>query len=670
MKTIIFAISLGLSLPVFSGEPDTIFSTGFEASYTVGGDITGLDALGGSIEIFLNGVSQTTVMSDGTYTSSDLIEAGQVFDVTIENNNCTVMNGSGLMPNNAVTDANIDCPLAFTTVYDIKQGISTGDVALQNMLVTVCKDNFGYNLQTVPNDVDYQGDDYSGVFVFDNTIDCTVLQVGDRVDINPATVNEFFDEIQLNDATYAIQSSNNPLPSPVITTTSALDVVGPHPLNAVLVEVQSLTVTALDVPNNDFTVNSTLAIGDRYYLTTPFPEVNETMTYIRGPLAYFFGVNKIRPRSAGDLGRSVKLVINEVDYDQPTEDTEEFIEIFNQGPGQADLSNISVLLVNDDGSVFFTQSLASVGTLDANKYLIIGDPNVINNLPSGTASITLPSNVPIQNSGPEGIALIDSANEILLDALSYEGEITSADVGFTNPVNLVEGTATLELDNSADGSLSRIPNGQDTNDAASDWLFTDFSTPGAPNITELPSGQLLINEVDYDQPMTDSDEFIELYNASALTIDLAEVNLVLINGSAGNGAGSEYNTILLSGSLAPGEYAVIGSSTVSVPNGVIKINFANADNNIQNGSPDAIALINNTDNTLIDSLSYEGSITDAVIPGFANPVNLVEGNATGAQDNNSTTGSIIRNPNGQDTGDDSADFSFSTMPTPGEANNL
>jgi hypothetical protein len=51
--------------------------------------------------------------------------------------------------------------------------------------------------------------------------------------------------------------------------------------------------------------------------------------------------------------------------------------------------------------------------------------------------------------------------------------------------DLVEGTplaATVADSNSVDGSLSRLPDGTDTNDAAADWAFTSTKTPGAANV--------------------------------------------------------------------------------------------------------------------------------------------------------------------------------------------
>jgi hypothetical protein len=640
---------------------DEIFTTGFEPSFTVGGDVTGLTNLGETIEISLNGVAQTVVNQDGPFTSNDSVEAGQAYLVSIDNANCTVTNESGIMPYNNVRDVNINCPPAFVTVYDVKQGVATGDVALQNMLVTACG-NGGYNVQTIDADPDFNGTDYSAVYVFDNTVDCNLLQVGDRVDLNPATVADFFGEIQLQNATYAIQSTGNQLPSPVVTTPAALNTVGAHPLNAVLVEVQNVTVTNPDLGFGEFEVDGELVIDDRFYAPTPLVTLNENMDYIRGPLAYSFNTNKIEPRNASDLGRQPKLVINEVDYDQAGVDEAEFIEIYNAGVADADLSNIALILVNGGNSLLYaTESLASAGTLPAGGYLVLVDDTFdTNTLPANTPFIVLSTQ--IQNGGPDGMALVNTTTEEVFDVLSYEGSIVAADIGFSNSINLVEGTPMSAID-TGDGSVSRLPNGQDTNDADTDWSYTTVMTPGSANSSDAEPIDLVINEVDYDQPGTDMNEFVEIYNPSLVAVDLSLVDVVMVNGSNN----TEYNRFTLSGTLNPGEFAVLGSPGLTIPPGVIYID-AGITNLLQNGGPDGIALIDNVNNVLIDSLSYEGAINAAIITGFAAPIDLVEGTATTAID--AGDGAIIRLPDGSDTGDDDTDFIFSTAVTPGAPNSL
>ncbi|MCB1583930.1 MAG: lamin tail domain-containing protein [Marinicella sp.] len=654
----IFICSAGIS-----GQ-DEIFTTGFEPSFTVGGDVSGLTNLGETIEISLNGVAQSVVNQDGPFTSTDSVEAGQAYLVSIDNSNCTVTNESGIMPLNNVTDVNINCPPAFVTVYDVKQGFATGDVALQNMLVTACGDS-GYYVQTIDADPDFNGAYYSAVYVFDNTVDCNLLQVGDRVDLNPATVNVFFDEIQLQNATYAIQSTGNQLPNPVITLPAALNTLGVNPLNAVLVEVQNVTVTNPDLGSGEFEVAGELVIDDRFYTPVPSVTLNENMDYIRGPLAYSLNTNKIEPRSANDLGRQVQLVINEVDYDQPGADAAEFIEIYNAGVADANLADIALILVNGGNSQFYaSESLASAGVLPAGGYLVLVDDTFdTNTLPANTPFIVL--STPVQNGGPDGMALVNTATEEVFDVLSYEGSISSANLGFSNPVNLVEGTATTAVD-VGDGSLSRIPNGVDSDDADTDWEFTTQLTPGTSNISDIVppvAAALVINEVDYDQPGVDTTEFVEIYNPTQNSVDLSQYAIVLINGNDS----TEYDRVTLSGTLGSNEFAVVGASGLAVPQGVIYIENAFA-SGIQNGGPDGVALIDNINNTLVDSLSYEGAINAAIITGFVAPVDLVEGTATTAIDTGD--GSIVRLPDGTDSGDDDIDFTFSTVVTPGSTNNL
>lgn len=158
-----------------------------------------------------------------------------------------------------------------------------------------------------------------------------------------------------------------------------------------------------------------------------------------------------------------KLVINEIDYDQIGADSGGFVEIANTGTSAATLDGISLVLVNGgDGLEYARVDLT--GSLAAGAYLAV--------------------TIEAQNGAPDGVALIDTATGALLDALSYEGEITAATIG-SQTYNLVEGTAlaaTVADSNTLDGSLSRIPDGQDTNNAASDWAFTQTKTPGAANV--------------------------------------------------------------------------------------------------------------------------------------------------------------------------------------------
>jgi Lamin Tail Domain len=158
-----------------------------------------------------------------------------------------------------------------------------------------------------------------------------------------------------------------------------------------------------------------------------------------------------------------ELVINEVDYDQVGADGDGFVEITNAGDGPADLTGVALVFVDGTDSTEYRRDELS-GTLEPGGYLVVA--------------------ADAQNGAPDGLALLDAGAGTLLDALSYEGAITNAVIGGAT-YDLVEGTAlaaSVADSNTVEGSLSRIPDGRDTDDASSDWTFTGTSTRGAENI--------------------------------------------------------------------------------------------------------------------------------------------------------------------------------------------
>lgn len=214
-------------------------------------------------------------------------------------------------------------------------------------------------------------------------------------------------------------------------------------------------------------------------------------------------------------------------------------------------------------------------------------------------------------------------------------------------------------------SLSRLPNGTDNNNANTDFALTATLTPGLSNDAVVPGGHLVINEVDYDQASTDAASFIEIFNATASAVDLSTLAVVLINGN-NNTEYSRFKLSVAGSSLGAGQYAVIRNNTVTVPGGTLTINATG--DFIQNGAPDAVALIDTATSTVIDGLSYEGSITAATVTGFPGPVSLVEGTAFSGADTNDNLPALARLPNGTDTDDASSDWSLTTTITPGAAN--
>jgi len=164
---------------------------------------------------------------------------------------------------------------------------------------------------------------------------------------------------------------------------------------------------------------------------------------------------------------------------------------------------------------------------------------------------------------------------------------------------------------------------------------------------------VMINEIDYDQPGSDTAEFIELFNPDINPVALDGYTLELVNGTNA----SAYNTFDLSGlSIAASGYLVLCGDTLAVSNCDVDVASVSW---IQNGGSagDAVALL--FGGTLVDSVVYEG--IGGLLGSFA------EGNSFTAADSNSITMSIARLPNGLDTNINASDFSSACI-TPGSAN--
>jgi hypothetical protein len=160
---------------------------------------------------------------------------------------------------------------------------------------------------------------------------------------------------------------------------------------------------------------------------------------------------------------------------------------------------------------------------------------------------------------------------------------------------------------------------------------------------------VVINEIDYDQPGTDTAEFIELFNSGTFAIALSNYSIELINGTNS----TSYRTIDLSGfSVDANSYFVICGDASLVAN--CNYSFTSINSWVQNGAPDAVALYENA--TLLDSLSYEG-----LLSGFT------EGDVLVVSDSNIVTMSISRIANGFDSNNNNIDFHPGCI-TPGSSN--
>jgi predicted extracellular nuclease len=176
--------------------------------------------------------------------------------------------------------------------------------------------------------------------------------------------------------------------------------------------------------------------------------------------------------------------------------------------------------------------------------------------------------------------------------------------------------------------------------------------PGATP-ANAQSTTLVVNEVDYDQPSTDTAEFLEIKNISDGAISLNGYTVEMVNGTGGGAA--IYRTFPLPSdvSLAAGDYVVLCGNAATVPD--CDLDVAPDTDLIQNGPPDAVAI--RLGETLVDAVSYEGN----------SGAPYTEGSGDGLEDVPDPDESISRCADGVDTDQNNVDL-VSTVSTPGASN--
>lgn len=344
---------------------------------------------------------------------------------------------------------------------------------------------------------------------------------------------------------------------------------------------------------------------------------------------------------------SAQVFINELHYDNTGSDTGEAIEV--AAAAGTDLAGCKLVLYNgSNGTTYNTVNLSGVIADEQGGF--------------GTASFPIAG---IQNGSPDGVALVDATDNVI-EFISYEGPLTATN----GPASGLTSTdiGVVELTDTAIGdSLQLIGNGSTAAEFL--WSGPQASSFGAVNTGQsfnggtpfdcgdtgtggggTGSGEIVINEVDYDQLSTDAAEFVELLNVSGSDIDLNGYVVQLINGNGG----APYQTFNLpAGLLANGDYFVLCANADNTPN--CDLDVSPDSNLIQNGAPDGVILLNGTD--LVDGVSYEGDIAGAV-----------EGSGAGLADSGAIEFvSISRSPDGTDTDQNNVDFVL-VCTTPGTPN--
>ncbi|NRB40677.1 MAG: ExeM/NucH family extracellular endonuclease [Pseudomonadales bacterium] len=378
----------------------------------------------------------------------------------------------------------------------------------------------------------------------------------------------------------------------------------------------------------------------------------------------------------------INIIINEVDADNSGSDTLEFIELYDGGVGNTDLSGLALVFFNgsDDASYVPGGHANAIDldgySTDANGYFVLGNAGI------AAADITF-TDGSLQN-GADAVALFmadasDFPNDSpvthvnLIDALVY-GTGDGDDSGLLDV--LTPGQPQVDEHGAGDGtahSNQRCDNG--TGGALNTGNYIQaLPTAGTENNCGHANNVIIIiNEVDADTPSTDTLEFIELYDGGVGNTDLSGLALVFFNGSddASYVPGGHANAIDLDGySTDANGYFVLGNAGIAAAD----ITFAN--NSLQNGA-DAVALFMAdgsdfpedtpvTNTNLIDALVYgtrdgdDNGLLDVLTPG--QPQLDEHGASDGAAHSNQRCG------NGTGGALNTANY-IQALPTAGTANN-
>ncbi|MEM7582322.1 MAG: lamin tail domain-containing protein [Acidobacteriota bacterium] len=305
------------------------------------------------------------------------------------------------------------------------------------------------------------------------------------------------------------------------------------------------------------------------------------------------------------------LLLTEVLYDATsTDDDHEWVELYNNTASTIDLTD---LCIGSGGSDYTTSLVSLSGTVAAGATFVVGGPTSDANNGSPTFDQAIDFSPDFQNSGSDadGVALFNvrcsqvTASTVPIDAVVYGLNNTSSlidETGSANPPDVGDATSGQ--------SVERV-------DIAGTWQVQPLPNPNVA-FPAPPPGGLLLSEVFYDRSGTDNGwEWVEIYNSSSQSIDLASFSL-------GNG-GTNYtsSTVQLSGTIAAGATFVVGGPTSDSSNGNPTFDqVVNFSPDLQNSGSigDGVALFN------VPAVAITSSVVpiDAVVYGSNNNNSLID----------------------------------------------
>ncbi len=189
----------------------------------------------------------------------------------------------------------------------------------------------------------------------------------------------------------------------------------------------------------------------------------------------------------------INLVINELDVDTPSTDTEEFIEIYDGGSGNTSLDGFILVLYNGNGDTSYNTIDLTGAATDADGYFVVGNAAVLN------VDLVVSSNTFQNGADAVGLYQADASSfpngtavtvDGLIDAVVYDTD-DDDDLELLVLLNAGEPQLNENENGSKDSeSLQRIPNGQGGVRNTSGYVAST-PTPGAANDVVIMPGEII-----------------------------------------------------------------------------------------------------------------------------------------------------------------------------------
>jgi len=363
---------------------------------------------------------------------------------------------------------------------------------------------------------------------------------------------------------------------------------------------------------------------------------------------------------------ATNVLINELDSDQVSTDTQEFVEFYDGGVGNTPLNGLVAVFYNGSNLQSYAAFDLDGLSTDVNGYFILGNTAV-----AGAGRIF--ANNTLQN-GEDAVALyVGNASDFpngtlvttarLVDAVVYDTDDpdNAGLLALLNPgepqVNENGGGAGTAQ------SIGRCPDYSGGARATSTYR-TGAPTPGGANNCPPPppppsSSVIVISQLyggGGNADATYQNDYVELYNRGSVTVDTTGWTLQY---AAATGSGWDFNKTPLGGPIAPGQYYLIKLASNGAIGAPLPAENVNGLINMS-GSQGKIAIVDNFDSLVGNCPVANEHVKDFVGYGGAD---CAEGSLT-APSPSVTTALFRKNGGATDTDFNGLDFDAPATPAP------